>query len=67
MIKFGDAKGDNKGNDILNENIEELEDEDDNDLYTRKNSQDFTKNTPTYNRLRKSILKNINLENNIVK
>ena len=25
MIKFGDAKGDNKGNDIFNENIEELE------------------------------------------
>ena len=67
MIKFGDEKGDNKGNDIFNENIEELEDEDDNDLYTRKNSQDFTKNTPTYNRIRKSILKNINLENNIVK
>ena len=67
VIKFGEGKGDNKGNNIFNENIEELEDEDDNDLYTRKNSQDFAKNTPTYMRIRNSILKNIKVENNYVK
>ena len=67
VIKFGEGKGDNKGNDIFNEHIEELEDEDDNDLYTRKNSQDFAKNTPTYMRIRNSILKNIKVENNYVK
>ena len=50
MIKFGDMNGNNKGNNIFNENIEELEDEDDNELYTRKNSQDLAKNTPSYNR-----------------
>ena len=63
VIKFGDSKGDNKGNNFLNENIEELEDEDDNDLYTRKNSQDFTKNAPSYVRIRNSILKNIKVDN----
>ena len=67
VIKFGDGKGDNKANNFLNENIEELEDEDENELYTRKNSQDLTKGNPSYVRIRKSILKNINLDNNLIK
>ena len=65
MIKFGGKSG--KANNILNENIEELEDEDENDLYTRKNSHDLTKKgNPSYARIRKSLLKNIDLENNLI-
>ena len=57
MIKFNDKK--NKGNNFLDDNIEEQEDEDDNEYYKR-NSQDLDNE-----RMRNSILKNINIENNL--
>ena len=62
VIKF--EKGKNSGNNFLDDNIEEQEDEDDND-YPKRNSQDMDKNNPIYNRTRNSILKNINLECNL--
>ena len=61
VIKF--EKGKNRGSNFLDDNIEEQEDEDDND-YPKRNSQDMDKNNPIYNRTRNSILKNINLECN---
>ena len=62
VIKF--EKGKNRGSNFLDDNIEEQEDEDDND-YLKRNSQDMDKNNPIYNRTRNSILKNINLECNL--
>ena len=66
VIKFNNAKKVRKSK-MLNDNIEELDDEDEYDNYTRKNSQDFTKNNPTYVRIRNSIFKNIDLDPKIAK
>ena len=58
QIKFDNRK---KGNNFLDDNIEEQEDEDENEFHKR-NSQDF------YNdRMRNSILKNIDFENTLAK
>ena len=57
MIKFDNKR--NKGNNFLDDNIEEQEDEDDNE-YHKRNSQDLENE-----RMRNSILKNISLENNL--
>ena len=63
MIKFG-KKGD-KDNNYLNDDILEQEDEEDNELYVRRSSQNLVKDNPFYERTKNSILNNINLENNL--
>ena len=65
MIKFG--KKDGKDNNYLNDDILEQEDEEDNELYIRRSSQDLEKDNPFYERTKNSILNNINLENNLNK
>ena len=62
-IKFGKGKNDNN---FFN-NIEEQEDEDDMELYKRKNSQDLNKDSPLYGRTRNSISKNFNFESTLIK
>ena len=66
MIQFG-KKG--KNNNYINDGIEEKEkeDEDDNEYYKRKNSQDLNRDNPFCERTRNSILKNIEMEQNLVK
>ena len=65
MIKFG--KKDEKDNNYLNDDILEQEDEEDNELYIRRSSQDLEKDNPFYERTKNSILNNITLENNLNK
>ena len=48
MIKFG--KKDGKDNNYLNDDILEQDDEEDNELYIRKSSQDLDKDNPFYER-----------------
>ena len=64
-IKFGNGKNDK--NNFFNDNIEEQEDEDDIELYKRKNSQDLNKDNALYNRTRNSISKNFNFESTLIK
>ena len=63
MIKFGNQ---GKNNNYINDDIEEKEDEDDNENYKRKNSQDLNRDNPFYERTRDTILKNIKMETNLI-
>ena len=64
-IKFG--KGKNDKDNFFNDNIEEQEDEDDMELYKRKNSNDLNKDHPLYKRTTNSISKNFNFESTLIK